>query len=77
MKDEINEILNDFIVGNYTQEQSLEAILIVITKYQAKQLGATGGQATVKKYGKSHFSEAGKKGMAKRWGKEIVEKSKT
>lgn len=35
----------------------------------AQQLGSLGGKATVKKYGKKHFSEAGKKGMAKRWGK--------
>lgn len=31
-------------------------------------MGALGGNATAKKYGAKHFSEAGKKGMAKRWG---------
>lgn len=35
----------------------------------AKKLGKRGGQATSKKYGKEHFSEAGKKGMKVRWGK--------
>lgn len=35
----------------------------------AQSLGKLGGKATTKKYGKKHFSEAGKKGMAKRWAK--------
>lgn len=35
----------------------------------AKQLGQLGGLATSKKYGSKHYSEAGKKGMEKRWGK--------
>jgi hypothetical protein len=35
----------------------------------AKQLGKLGGLATKKKYGKKHFSEAGKLGMKKRWKK--------
>ncbi len=34
----------------------------------AKQLGKRGGAATKRKYGRKHFSEAGKKGMARRWG---------
>lgn len=34
-----------------------------------KSIGKKGGEATVKKYGKKHFSEAGKKGMKARWGK--------
>ena len=33
----------------------------------AQELGKLGGQKTAKKHGKKHFSEAGKKGMAKRW----------
>lgn len=33
----------------------------------AQSLGKLGGQATAKKLGSKHFSEAGKKGMAKRW----------
>lgn len=37
----------------------------------AKQLGKSGGKKTLKKYGRKHFSEAGKKGMAKRWGKKL------
>lgn len=40
-------------------------------KSMAKDLGRLGGFATSKKYGKKHFSEAGKKGMAKRWGKKV------
>ena len=39
----------------------------------AVALGKLGGKATVKKYGKKHFSKAGKKGMAKRWGKYTYE----
>lgn len=35
----------------------------------AQELGKLGGKATAKKYGKDHFSQAGKKGMKKRWGK--------
>lgn len=35
----------------------------------ASMMGALGGKATAKKYGKQHFSNAGKKGMEKRWGK--------
>ncbi len=34
----------------------------------AQELGKRGGQATASRHGKAHFSEAGKKGMAKRWG---------
>ena len=33
-----------------------------------QKLGSLGGKSTAKKYGVKHFSEAGKKGMAKRWG---------
>lgn len=33
----------------------------------ASKLGKLGGSATLKKHGKKHFSEAGTKGMAKRW----------
>lgn len=35
----------------------------------AQSLGKLGGQATKKKLGSKHFSEAGKLGMAKRWAK--------
>lgn len=38
----------------------------------AKQLGHLGGLMTAKKYGVKHFSEAGKKGMAKRWGNKLL-----
>jgi len=34
-----------------------------------KAKGRKGGKNTVAKYGKTHFSNAGKLGMAKRWGK--------
>ena len=34
-----------------------------------RQFGKQGGDATKKRYGRKHFSEAGKIGMAKRWGK--------
>jgi hypothetical protein len=34
----------------------------------AKLLGSLGGLMTKSKYGTKHYSEAGKKGMAKRWG---------
>lgn len=37
-----------------------------------KIMGGIGGKATAKKYGRKHFSEAGKKGMAKRWGNKQV-----
>lgn len=33
----------------------------------AKQLGKIGGASTMKKYGKKHFSKAGKLGAKKRW----------
>jgi len=36
----------------------------------AKELGQLGGRKTAQSHGKQHFSEAGKKGAAKRWGKE-------
>jgi len=36
----------------------------------AQKLGKLGGEATAKKYGKKHFSEAGKKGMKARWEKQ-------
>lgn len=34
----------------------------------ASLLGKKGGDTTKKKYGKEHFSKAGRKGMEKRWG---------
>lgn len=34
-----------------------------------KTAGKKGGLSTLKKYGKKHFSTAGRKGMAKRWKK--------
>ena len=40
-----------------------------MTNKNAQALGKLGGKKTAKKYGKKHFSEAGKKGMAKRWAK--------
>lgn len=40
----------------------------------AKKLGKKGGETTAKKYGKSHYSEAGKKGALKRWGVKSLEK---
>jgi len=37
---------------------------------QYKQMIAkSGGLKTLEKYGKSHYSDMGKKGMKKRWGK--------
>jgi hypothetical protein len=44
-----------------------------ISRY-AVQTGKQGGNVTKRKYGSKHFSEAGKKGMAKRWGKQPVKK---
>ena len=35
----------------------------------AVSLGKRGGAKTASLYGAKHFSDAGKKGMAKRWGK--------
>ena len=35
----------------------------------AQELGKKGGQKTASLHGKKHFSDAGKKGMAKRWAK--------
>jgi hypothetical protein len=35
----------------------------------AQQLGKRGGQQTRKKYGTAYYSQLGKRGMAKRWGK--------
>lgn len=35
----------------------------------AKEIGQLGGRKTAQRHGKQHFSEAGKKGAAKRWGK--------
>jgi hypothetical protein len=34
-----------------------------------KEAGKIGGLATLTKYGKKHFSDAGKRGMEKRWKK--------
>ena len=35
----------------------------------AAAMGRKGAAAKLKKYGKEHYSEMGKKGMASRWGK--------
>lgn len=43
----------------------------------AKRLGKRGGQMTASRHGKKHFSAAGKKGMAKRWGTRPVEQQPT
>jgi hypothetical protein len=42
-----------------------------------QEFGKLGGQATKRKYGKRHFSEAGKRGMAKRWGTKKTQDSTT
>jgi hypothetical protein len=34
-----------------------------------REFGKQGGVTTKKRYGTKHFSEAGKLGMARRWGK--------
>ena len=39
-----------------------------LRNYALESFGRLGGEATARKYGKKHFSDAGKKGMAKRWG---------
>jgi general stress protein YciG len=39
------------------------------TKEIAKLLGQRGGLKTKQKYGKKHYKEMSKKGLAKRWGK--------
>ena len=46
------------------------------TNKAAQELGKLGGEATAKKHGKKHFSDAGKKGMAKRWANEPTPKRK-
>ena len=38
----------------------------------AQELGKLGGKKTKEKHGKDHFSNAGKKGALKRWGKKEV-----
>lgn len=43
----------------------------------AVSLGKLGGVATASKHGKKHFSEAGKKGNATRWGFKDIQKLKT
>lgn len=40
---------------------------------EAQKLGSLGGKSTAKKYGSKHYSEAGKKGMEKRWGNKTNE----
>jgi len=40
----------------------------------AKFLGKKGGDKTLVKYGKKHFSDAGRKGMASRWKKKLTTK---
>ena len=42
----------------------------------AQQLGKRGGETTKRKYGSQHFSTAGKRGMAKRWGTRKQTKNK-
>lgn len=42
----------------------------------SRMLGALGGKMTKMLHGKKHFSEAGKKGMARRWGTKHVETAK-
>jgi hypothetical protein len=42
----------------------------------AKLLGSKGGKKTLEKHGTSHFSNAGKLGMEKRWSKYREEKAK-
>jgi len=37
-----------------------------------RNFGKQGGETTKKRYGTKHFSEAGKLGMAKRWGKKAT-----
>lgn len=39
-----------------------------LSKYMS-ELGKKGGRANVEKYGREKFSEMGKKGAEKRWGK--------
>jgi hypothetical protein len=38
-------------------------------KNHLTQIGKIGGNVTIKRYGKKHLSDLGKKGAAKRWGK--------
>lgn len=42
-----------------------------IASEAASALGRLGGRAVVKKHGKSHMAELGKKGMNNRWKKKI------
>jgi hypothetical protein len=58
---------NSFVVvGNIYEHPSLLKHDISAI---AKKLGQRGGKKTVELHGKKHFSEAGKRGMAKRWKK--------
>jgi len=41
----------------------------------AASLGKLGGEAVKRKYGINHFSELGKKGMAKRWSGRVKQKA--
>lgn len=43
-------------------------------KSEFAQIGAIGGRAVYKKHGREYMSELGKRGAAKRWGKEPSEK---
>jgi len=41
----------------------------------ASELGRIGGRSNVRKHGKDHMSELGKRGMASRWGTESRNKN--
>lgn len=43
----------------------------------AAAMGRKGGKAKLKKYGKKHYSEMGKKGMETRWGKKKDDQKKS
>lgn len=64
--EKINSLTNEYAKTEADKQiLKLELETLVI---QA-QLGQLGGLMTAKKYGSKHYSEAGKKGMEKRWGK--------
>jgi hypothetical protein len=44
-----------------------------ISLFNAK-IGKQGGETTKKRYGSNHLREIGRKGLAKRWGKQPVKK---
>ena len=39
-----------------------------IARKVGREFGSIGGKSTLKRHGKKHFSEAGRKGALKRWG---------